>query len=72
MRSAGLKEENVRLLHQLAASGCPVDLDLCGAESGIKIVQSRQDDVTRVFELPDGRAGYILDVRITNEGKGRS
>jgi hypothetical protein len=62
------QKETPKLLHWLADHGCPVDiLDI---ESPIRIEQKAGDDLTRLVELPDGRTGCILDLRVINEGPG--
>jgi hypothetical protein len=67
MRSA-MQKDTAKLLRWLNAFGCPVDiLDI---ESSIRIEQQVGDDVTHVFELPDGRTGCVLSLRIINEGPG--
>jgi hypothetical protein len=62
------QKETAKLLPWLADHGCPVDiLDI---ESSIRIEQNTGDDLTRLVELPDGRTGGILDLRVINEGPG--
>src|SRR5450755_74815 len=62
------KLQRSELLRWLADRGCPVDI--LEVESSITIEQQVGDDVTQLFDLPDGRTGYILDLRIVNEGPG--
>ena len=62
------QKETANHLHWLADHGCPVDIH--EIESSIRIEQKTGDDLTRIFELPDSRTGYILDLRIINEGPG--
>jgi len=52
----------------LAERGCPVSISK--NESPIRIEQKTGDDVTRIFDLPGGLTGCVLDVRIINEGPG--
>jgi hypothetical protein len=61
------KLQRSELLRWLADRGCPVDI--LEVESSITIEQ-QIDDVTHLFELPDGRTGCILDLRVINEGPG--
>jgi len=49
----------------MAAVGIPVDLSL--AEPDVEIEQVGGIHDTRVFDLPDGRAGYVIDLIITNQ-----
>jgi hypothetical protein len=62
------QKETAKHLHWLADHGCPVDIQ--EIESSIRIEQKIGDDLTRLFELPDGRTGVILDLRVINEGPG--
>jgi hypothetical protein len=51
----------------LAAHGCPVEIP--ESKSNIKIERSTEsDDITQIFDLPGGLAGYIFDVKILNAG----
>ncbi len=68
MRSTELHRSTPELLRWLAERGCPVDISRI--ESSIKIEQKNGDDATLLFDLPDGRTGCILDLRIINEGPG--
>jgi hypothetical protein len=62
------QKETGEMLAWLADHGCPVDI--VKNESSIRIEQNTGDDLTRLFELPDGRTGCILDLRVINEGPG--
>jgi hypothetical protein len=68
MKSVKMQKDAAKLLPWLADRGCPVDI--VRIESPIRIEQKNGDDLTRLFDLPDGRTGYALDLRIINEGPG--
>jgi hypothetical protein len=68
MKSAKTQKETATSLLWLADHGCPVDI--LELESSIRIEQKAGDDLTKLVELPDGRTGCILDLRIVNEGPG--
>src|SRR5580704_8224108 len=61
-----MQKEIAYHLRWLAAHGCPVDI--LEIDSFFRIEQQLGDDLTRLFDLPDGRTGCILDLRIINEG----
>jgi hypothetical protein len=68
MKSEKMQKDTANHLRWLEANGCPVDiLDI---ESSITIDQQNGDDVTHLFELPDGRTGCVLSLRIINAGPG--
>jgi hypothetical protein len=57
-------------LRALAAAGSTVDCSVAGIpeeNSEIEIYQDGGVHESMVFELPDGRAGYILDLKIINQ-----
>jgi hypothetical protein len=66
--SIKIQREIADRLRWLAERGCPVDI--LKVESSIRIEQQNRDDVTMLFDLPDGRTGCIFDLRIINEGPG--
>ena len=68
MKSAKTQKETAINLLWLADHGCPVDI--LELESSIRIEQKAGDDLTRLFDLPDGRTGFVLDLRIINGGPG--
>ena len=68
MKSAKMRKEFPELLYWLADHGCPVDIPT--VQPTVRIDQAVGDDITIVLDLSDGRAGYILDLEITNEGPG--
>jgi hypothetical protein len=52
-------------LREMAAAGIPVDLSVAELEVEIEQVGGVHD--TMVFDLQDGRAGYVIDTIITNQ-----
>jgi hypothetical protein len=52
-------------LREMAAVGIPVDLSV--AELDVEIEQVGGIHDTMVFDLPNGRAGYVIDLIITNQ-----
>jgi hypothetical protein len=57
-------------LRDLAAAGSPVDCSVAtisGEATDVEICQCGGVYESMVFELPDGRAGYIFDLAITNQ-----
>jgi hypothetical protein len=57
-------------LRALAGSGSPVDISVADTEdehADVEIEQVGGVHETMVFDLEDGRAGYILDLLITNQ-----
>ena len=52
-------------LREMDAVGIPVDLSV--AELDVEIEQVGGVHDTMVFDLPDGRAGYLIDLIITNQ-----
>jgi len=62
------QKETAKHLVWLAHHGCPVDIQ--EIKSSIRIEQKTGDDLTRIFDLPGGLTGCILDLRIINEGPG--
>ncbi len=52
-------------LREMAAVGIPVDLSV--AELKVEIEQVGAVHDSMVFDLPDGRAGWIIDLLITNQ-----
>ena len=65
-------QDSVKLgavLRELAAVGCIVDLSVAEVleENEVEIYQVGGVHDSMVFELPDGRAGYILDLEIVNQ-----
>jgi hypothetical protein len=53
------------LLREMAALGIPVDVSV--AELDVEIEQVGGIHHTKVFDLRDGRAGYVIDLIITNQ-----
>ena len=53
-------------LNELAHEGSPVDLELAASESEPCKLEIEHSSYSEIFELEDGRTGYLLDVRITN------
>jgi hypothetical protein len=65
-------QDSVKLgaaLRELAAVGCIVDLSVAEVpeENTVEIHQGGGVHESMVFELPDGRAGYILDLEVVNQ-----
>jgi len=68
MTSVKIQQKTAELLIWLSTHGCPVDIS--NIESDIQVEQQDGDDATQLFDLPGGRAAYILDLRIINKGRG--
>ena len=65
-------EEQWAALHRyLLKCGCPVQPEQCLKLSpmGLSIQQLPNVGVSTVFDLQDGRSGYVMDMQITNEAK---